>query len=133
MTEKMGHHTGPNVAGVCKPCPVDAPVEPFGPARISHWSGAAGFGLLGTYAMDFDTTGEAAPWTLAYEESVYVVRGETWVVELDADGCEVGTEHATAGELIAIRKGTTVRYGGEADTRLLLSIAPVNWEAQHVT
>lgn len=129
MTEKVGHNTGPNVAGVRKPCLVDAPVEPFGPARISHWSGAADFGLLGTYAMDFDTTGEAAPWTLAYEESVYVVRGEAWVVELDADGAEVRTERATAGELIAICKGTTVRYGGETNTRLLLSIAPVNWDS----
>jgi ethanolamine utilization protein EutQ (cupin superfamily) len=114
---------------VRKPRLTDAPVEPFGPARISHWSDAAEFELLGTYAMDFDTTGEAAPWTLAYEESVYVVRGGAWVVELDADGCEVRTERATAGELIAIRKGTTVRYGGETNTRLLLSIAPVNWDS----
>jgi ethanolamine utilization protein EutQ (cupin superfamily) len=122
----------PNVAGVRKPLLADAATEPFGPARISHWSGAGDFGLLGTYAMDFDTTGEAAPWTLAYEESVYVVRGEAWVVELDAEGTEVRTEHATAGELITICKGTTVRYGGATDTRLLLSIAPVKWEVEHV-
>lgn len=127
MTEKVDPKTGRNVVGVRKPLLADAPVEPFGPARISHWSDAAEFGLLGTYAMDFDTPGEAEPWTLAYEESVYVVRGEAWVVELDADGGEVRTERAAAGELIAIRKGTTVRYGGETNTRLLLSIAPVNW------
>jgi ethanolamine utilization protein EutQ (cupin superfamily) len=128
MTENMDHKTGPNVAGVRKPQLASSPAKPFGPARISHWSDAAEFGLLGTYAMDFETTGEAAPWTLAYEESVYVVRGEAWVVELDADGGEVCTERATAGELIAIRRGTTVRYGGETNTRLLLSIAPVNWD-----
>jgi ethanolamine utilization protein EutQ (cupin superfamily) len=115
-------------AGVCKPKLADAPADPFGPARISHWSGAADFELLGTYAMDFDTTGEAAPWTLAYEESIYVVRGTAWVTEVDADDRELRTEHATAGELITIGKGTTVRYGGEAGARLLLSIAPVNWD-----
>lgn len=129
MTEMVGHYTGPSDTGVRKLCLADALVEPFGPARISHWSGAAEFRLLGTYAMDFDTAGEAAPWTLEYEESVYVVRGEAWVVELDADGAEVRTERATAGELIAIGKGATVRYRGEANTRLLLSIAPVNWDS----
>jgi ethanolamine utilization protein EutQ (cupin superfamily) len=118
--------------GVYKPQLEGAPVEPFGPARISHWSEAAGFGLLGTYAMDFDSTGEADPWTLAYEESVYVVRGRAWVVELDSDGAEVRTVRAAAGELIGIREGATVRYGGEADTRLLLSIAPVNWSVREV-
>jgi ethanolamine utilization protein EutQ (cupin superfamily) len=79
--------------------------------------------------MDFETTGEAAPWTLSYEESIYVVRGEAWVIELDENGGEMCTEYATAGELITIRKGTTVRYGGETNTRLLLSIAPVNWDS----
>lgn len=120
--------TGDEMTGVRKPQLAGAPTDPFGPAHISHWSAAAGFDLLGTYAMDFDTTGEAAPWTLAYEESVYVISGQAWVVELDADGNEVSSERATAGELITIRKGTTVRYGGDAGTRLLLSIAPVNWE-----
>jgi ethanolamine utilization protein EutQ (cupin superfamily) len=121
------------MTGVRKPLLADATVEPFGPAHISHWSGTSDFGLLGTYVMDFDSTGEAEPWTLEYEESVYVVHGVAWVVELDAAGTAVRTEQATAGELITIGKGTTVRYGGETDTRLLLSIAPVNWEVQHVT
>lgn len=104
-----------------------APGEPFGPARITHWTSEVGLELLGTYWMEFESTGESDPWTLKYEESIHVVEGDAWIVELDGD--EERTARASTGQLIVITKGTTVRYGGNVGTRLLLSIAPVNWEA----
>lgn len=106
-----------------------APGEPFGPARIVHWSSEAGLDQLGTYAMVFESTGEADPWTLAYEESLLVLEGSAWIVELAPDGTELRTIRAGVGQLIVITTGTTVRYGGERGTRLLLSIAPVHWES----
>ena len=36
---------------------------------------------------------------------------------------------ATPGELVVLRKGATVQYGGLTGTRLLLSIAPVDWRS----
>lgn len=104
-----------------------APSERLGPARIAHWTSAANLDLLGTYWMTFDVTGESDPWTLAYEESIYVVEGEAWFVELD--GGSERTVRAAPGELVVIRTGSTVRYGGHQGTRLLLSIAPVNWDS----
>jgi ethanolamine utilization protein EutQ (cupin superfamily) len=111
---------------VYEPDLATAPDEPFGPARIAHWSSRADLDLLGTYSMVFGTTGESDPWTLSYEESIYVIEGSAWVVEL---GEQERTVRAEAGRLLVIDKGTTVRYGGEAGTRLLLSIAPVHFES----
>jgi Asp/Glu/hydantoin racemase/quercetin dioxygenase-like cupin family protein len=101
--------------------------KPFGPAVIEHRSAQAGFGELGTYFMTFPDGGHADPWTLQYEESIYVISGEASLL-VDDEGGETDLR-AGAGELIALPKGVTVRYGGEPGTRLLLSIAPVNWAA----
>ncbi len=111
---------------VFKPDVTLQPSEPFGPARITHWTASAKVALLGTYAMSFDRTGESDPWTLNYEESIYVVRGQAWLVEMK----NFGENRVTAepGELLVLHAGATVRYGGTHDTLLLLSIAPVNWE-----
>lgn len=103
-----------------------APSEPLGPARITHWSSKARLDQLGTYEMVFDTTGESDPWTLLYEESIYVIDGDAWLVDIDAE--QQRTTRLTPGGLAVITRGSTVRYGGAADTRLLLSIAPVNWQ-----
>ncbi|OPX09496.1 hypothetical protein [Mycobacterium sp. AT1] len=114
--------------GVRRPLLAHAPAEPFGPARIAHWSSAANLDLLGTYLMVFDSTGVSDPWTLAYEESLYVISGEAWIVELAGeDEC---TSTASVGDLLVITRGATVRYGGMEGTQLLLSIAPVNWDTE---
>ncbi len=100
---------------------------PFGPAVIEHRTAQAGFTELGTYFVEFPEGGHADPWTLHYEESIYVVAGRASLIAVDDEGeTEV---RAHEGELIALPKGVTVRYGGDPGTRLLLSIAPVNWAA----
>ncbi|MEU9456102.1 aspartate/glutamate racemase family protein [Streptomyces sp. NPDC048277] len=99
--------------------------KPFGPATIEHRTAQAGFSRLGTYFMNFPDGGHADPWRLEYEESIYVISGEASMLVV-GDGGETELR-AGAGELIALPKGSTVRYGGEPGTRLLLSIAPVDW------
>ena len=97
----------------------------FGPARIEHRTAHSGLSELGTYFMTFDQVGHSDPWTLRYEETVYVLEGHVEIIVVDGEG-----EHVTSGEqgeLVVLPKGITVRYGGAPGTRLLLSISPVNW------
>jgi Asp/Glu/hydantoin racemase/quercetin dioxygenase-like cupin family protein len=96
----------------------------FGPAVIEHRTAQAEFAELGVYYLTFEDAGRADPWTLEYEETVYVIRGEARIVVDSEDGREV---RAGEGQLIALPKGCTVSYGGSAGTQLLLSMAPVNW------
>jgi ethanolamine utilization protein EutQ (cupin superfamily) len=111
---------------VVKPDVALEPSEPFGPAHITHWTSSSHLDLLGTYAMSFDRTGESDPWTLGYEESIYVVHGHAWLVEIN----DVGEQRVSAepGDLLVLHAGATVRYGGSEGTLLILSIAPVHWE-----
>jgi len=98
---------------------------PFGPGVIEHRTAQAGFTELGTYILTFPEGGHADPWTVHYEESIFVVAGEASLLVADDAG---ETElRASAGELIALPNGSTVRYGGAPGTELVLSIAPVNW------
>lgn len=112
--------------------PALLPLDPtqvgdFGPATIEHRTAQAGFSELGTYLLHFQRAGQADPWTVQYEESAFVIDGEaTFVV---GEGDEITEIVAAAGEIVALPKGTTVRYGGSAGTRVLLSIAPVNWRS----
>ncbi|MFF3380610.1 aspartate/glutamate racemase family protein [Streptomyces sp. NPDC002680] len=101
--------------------------KPFGPAVIEHRTAQAEFGELGTYFMTFPDGGYTDRWTLRYEESIYVISGEASLLVVDAE--DETPVRVGAGELAALPKGATVRYGGEPGTRLLLSIAPVNWAA----
>ena len=104
--------------------------NPFGPARIEHRTATSGLTQLGTYFMVFDTEGFADPWTLQYEETVFVIEGEARFVidDVDQPGRQF-TLVATPGELVVLRKGAPVQYGGLTGTRLLLSIAPVDWRS----
>lgn len=111
---------------VVKPDVALEPSEPFGPARITHWTASSQLDLLGTYAMEFDRSGESNPWTLRYEESILVVRGKAWLVEMNDDGEQ--RFPVDPGELLVLRAGATVRYGGTEGTLLILSIAPVKWD-----
>ncbi|WPB89275.1 aspartate/glutamate racemase family protein [Streptomyces malaysiensis] len=103
----------------------ESKAKPFGPAIIEHRTAQAEFGELGTYFMAFPDGGHTDPWSLRYEESVYVIDGEASLLVVGEDG-ETDVR-AGAGELVALPKGVTVRYGAAPGTRLLLSIAPINW------
>jgi ethanolamine utilization protein EutQ (cupin superfamily) len=99
--------------------------RPFGPALIEHRTAESGLSELGTYFMVFPTDGVSDPWTLQYEETVYVIEGRARLVVVEDEGERTVT--GEVGDLIVIPKGATVRYGASAGTRLLLSISPVNW------
>lgn len=102
-----------------------ANVKDFGPATIEHRTAAAGLNQLGTYFMTFHDAALTDPWTVQYEETIYVISGQARVVVIDGD--EEQTVLADADELLVLPHGTTVRYGADPGTRLLLSITPVNW------
>jgi ethanolamine utilization protein EutQ (cupin superfamily) len=100
-------------------------VNDFGPAKIEHRTAASGLAQLGTYFMTFQEAGFSEPWTVQYEETIYVIEGQARLVIIDSE-----TEDTLIGdpdELLVLPKGTTVQYGALPGTRLLLSIAPVNW------
>lgn len=97
----------------------------FGPARIEHRTAEAGLSGLGTYFMVFDRDGHSDPWTVRYEETIFVIEGQARLLAVEPD---VEREIiANPGDVIVVPKGSTVRYGAEVGTRLLLSITPVNW------
>ncbi|MFC9354410.1 hypothetical protein [Arthrobacter sp. NPDC057013] len=100
-------------------------VKDFGPAKIEHRTAASQLTQLGTYFMIFDGTEFSDPWTVQYEETIYVIEGQARLLVIDGENEEslIGDRD----ELIVLPKGTTVRYGAVPGTRLLLSIAPVNW------
>jgi ethanolamine utilization protein EutQ (cupin superfamily) len=102
----------------------------FGPAMIEHRTANCGLTQLGTYFMVFHSDEPGEPWTVHYEETLYVIEGEARLVVLE-DGAE-RTVVASAGELVVLPKGSTVRYGALTGTRLLLSLSPVNWRDTQV-
>jgi ethanolamine utilization protein EutQ (cupin superfamily) len=99
--------------------------KPFGPARIEHRTAEAGLTELGTFFMVFDGEGESDPWTVQYEETIFVIEGQARLVAVEPDGDREIVGHP--GDLIVLPKGSTVKYGADVGTRLLLSISPVNW------
>lgn len=101
----------------------------FGPAMIEHRTAHSGLSELGTYFMVFGSDSLSEPWTVHYEETIYVIEGQARLVVLE-DGVERAVS-GDVGDLIVIPKGSTVRYGASTGTRLLLSIAPVNWRDAH--
>jgi ethanolamine utilization protein EutQ (cupin superfamily) len=97
----------------------------FGPAKIEHRTAGCGLNELGSYFMVFHDESLSEPWTVEYEETIFVIEGQARLRVV-----EDGTERRLTGEpgeLIVLPKGTTLRYGARRDTRLLLSISPVNW------
>jgi ethanolamine utilization protein EutQ (cupin superfamily) len=101
----------------------------IGPAIIEHRTAESGLTRLGTYFMTFDSEGHSDPWTVRYEETIYVISGEARLRLVTPDG----ESEVVAGPdaLIVLPRDTTVRYGAQVGTRLLLSISPVNWRDQH--
>jgi ethanolamine utilization protein EutQ (cupin superfamily) len=116
------------------PAPASVPTydaandKEFGPATIEHRTADAGLRELGTYFMVFNADHHSEPWTLQYEETIFVIEGQA-VLYVEEDGQEKELR-ADPGELIVLPKGSTVRYGGAVGTRLLLSISPVDWRAR---
>jgi ethanolamine utilization protein EutQ (cupin superfamily) len=108
-----------------KPAFSPSNVNDFGPAKIEHRTAASRLAQLGTYFMTFHETGLSDPWTVQYEETIYVIEGQARLVIVDGENEE--TLLGDPDELLVLPKGTTVRYGALPGTRLLLSIAPVNW------
>lgn len=100
-------------------------VNRFGPATIEGRTTDCGLHELGTFFMVYDEEGHSDPWTLLYEETIFVIEGEVRLRLLEDDGER--ELNAAPGELIVLPKGTTVSYGAEIGTRTLLSISPVNW------
>lgn len=100
-------------------------VNDFGPAKIEHRTAASGLVQLGTYYMTFHEAGFSDPWTVQYEETIYVIEGQARLAIIDGEN--ESTLTGEPDELIVLPKGTTVRYGALPGTRLLLSITPVNW------
>lgn len=76
--------------------------------------------------MEFTETGISEPWTLRYEETIYVIAGHT-DIEIIVEGKFAKNIAGDPGDLLVLPEGTTVRYGGTEGTRLLLSITPVDW------
>jgi ethanolamine utilization protein EutQ (cupin superfamily) len=113
------------MTNVLKPSQRPDRTNPFGPARIEHRTADSGLEQLGTYVMTFDRDGESEAWTLQYEETAYIAEGDAWIVDIGAR--EENVVRGEVGDIIVLKRGATVRYGGSAGTRLLLSIAPVNW------
>jgi ethanolamine utilization protein EutQ (cupin superfamily) len=110
---------------VCKPDYRAEEDRQFGPASIEHRTAGTGLSELGTYFMVFHTDDHSDPWTVQYEETMYVIEGQARLIVLQ-DGSESDLV-GDPGDLIVLPKGSTVRYGAAAGTRLLLSISPVNW------
>ncbi|MDQ0664624.1 ethanolamine utilization protein EutQ (cupin superfamily) [Arthrobacter ulcerisalmonis] len=108
-----------------KPAYDSANDNDFGPAKIEHRTAAAELKQLGTYFMTFNETGFSDPWTVQYEESIYVIEGQAHLIVIDGETKEDLV--ADPDELLVLPKGTTVQYGAKPGTRLLLSIAPVHW------
>ncbi|MEU1595146.1 hypothetical protein ABZ468_20280 [Streptomyces sp. NPDC005708] len=100
-------------------------VAKFGPAVIEKRTDNSSLRELGTSFMEFTETGASDPWTLRYEETIYVIAGhlELQVLGTDPELTVVGQ----VGDLLVLPEGTSVRYCAEKGTRLLLSITPANW------
>ena len=97
----------------------------FGPAMIEHRTAQSGLAQLGTYFMVFNSDQPGEPWTLHYEETIFVIEGQLRLVVIE--GASERTVAGQSGDLVVLPKGSTVRYAASTGTRLLLSISPVNW------
>jgi len=82
---------------------------------------AAGTTQLGGGYMRYSEEAEFGPWTLEYDEVLFVQSGRLEVVE---DG---KSTLAGVGEAILIPKGATVTYKGEKGTVGFFVLWPFNW------
>jgi len=92
-----------------------------GPLAIDRRSAASALTELSAGFVEFSETGATDPWTLPYEEALYVIEGR---MTLTYDDEQVVCE---PGDLITLERGTTVVYSGTVGTRVLFSLVPANW------
>jgi ethanolamine utilization protein EutQ (cupin superfamily) len=95
----------------------------FGPAMIEHRTADSGLPQLGTYFMVFNSDKPSEPWTLQYDETIFVIEGEARLVVLEDGRGRVVT--AAAGELVVLPRGSTVRYAASIGTRFVRLREPV--------
>jgi hypothetical protein len=81
----------------------------FGPAKIEHRTAGSGLYQLGSYFMVYDAEDHGDPWTVQYEETIYVIEGQSRLLIITGDSEQevIGTP----GDLIAIPQGTTLATG----------------------
>jgi ethanolamine utilization protein EutQ (cupin superfamily) len=105
----------------------DAVVTRFEPARVEHVTAAAsGLEHLGAVFMTFDGDGDTEPWTLQYEEVIYVVSGQVKVTVV-GDGVAETVRTGATGDVLTLHQGATVRYAGTPGTRLFVALVPIKW------
>lgn len=93
-----------------------------GPALVDRRTRQSGLAELSAGFFDFPDGGEVGPWTLPYEEVLYVVRGR---LSLEFDGTEVVAE---SGEMVSLERGATATYKGTPGTKVVFSLVPANWQ-----
>jgi ethanolamine utilization protein EutQ (cupin superfamily) len=104
-------------SGSLGPVQIDRRTPPFGLTEL-----AAGF-------VHFPEGGCTDPWTLPYEESFYVIEGRL-TLHVETEGEDAGTVVADAGEVVALHRGSTVRYEGTPGTRAFYSLVPADWASR---
>ncbi|MDQ6594916.1 DUF861 domain-containing protein [Bacillus salipaludis] len=60
-------------------------------------------------------------WELKYDEVVYVISGEMFIIEGDRK------MEAKEGDLYFLNEGAKVTYGTDSEVRFLYSLYPINW------
>ncbi len=98
----------------------------FGPTTSDRRTTDSRLSQLGAGFLTFDEDGSSEPWTLPYEEVLYVVSG---TVRLVVGPASERPEEIVAveGDVVVVPRGSTVRYGGDEGTRLFWSLVPQDW------
>jgi ethanolamine utilization protein EutQ len=109
-------------------------VERYGVEDVGAWHQARGTAMAIGDVVDA-TNGEsmsvgfaryargaANPWTVGYDEALVIIKG-VFTVEAEGDA-----RTATAGEVIFLRRGTTVVYRAEEDAEVVFVTYP-HWLA----
>ncbi|RNB89458.1 DUF861 domain-containing protein [Brevibacillus fluminis] len=79
-------------------------------------------GLSSTIGAGFKHLKKATiDWQLRYDEVVYVVSGNMFIME---DGNKI---EAKEGDLYFLKKGACVTYGTDTEVKFFYSLYPINW------
>lgn len=95
---------------------------PSGPFVLDRRSRASALTQLSAGFMESADGGRGEPWTLPYEEIVYVISG---VLTLHMEGAE--SVVIEPDEFATIEQGTTIIYEATPGTRALYALAPADW------
>lgn len=92
-----------------------------GPIKVDRRSKPSALTELSAGFVTFPDGGRSEPWTLPYEEVLYVIEGTLTL--------HVGDEAVVAetDELVTLENGATVVYEGTPGTRVLFSLVPADW------